>query len=259
MRATLEEALGPFGRALLGLGAAFLPRRLWPRWDGSIPITAAALPAALMTLLAAFAIGVPGFLEYAASISSSGVDSALDRVGEQRDAFGGAIGMSALSLFMFLFLTPMGWVTLYLGATGLVRWAAHAVDEPFGDPLLTGLDAACRRIGAAFRDDTARRARERLEGVAVADVLLTGRDGGAPDADFVVVASRRKAGWEPGVFVVTPEKWYKIGRPFDHRYTGGLRVVYPITEVGAAEIIRRSVAYDLPRLSDVYPESAGPE
>jgi hypothetical protein len=88
----------------------------------------------------------------------------------------------------------------------------------------------------------------------VSDVLLTGRDGGAPEADFVLVCSRRKEGWELGVFVVTPEKWYRIGRPFDRRYPGGLRVLYPLSEVGGAEIIRRSVAYDLPRLSEAYSE-----
>ena len=254
MRAELAEAVGPFARALLGFGAAFLPRRLWRRWDGQIPITGLSVFASLATIFLAFAVGVPGFFEYAIPISSHGVDKALEKATEQDFALGGAIGMSAISLFAFLFLTPKGWLTLYLGLSGLARFGAATIGEPFGDPLLTGVDALGRRLAAAFRDDTARRARERLEGPAVSDVLLTGRDGGAPEADFVVVASRRKEGWEPGVFVVTPEKWYRIGRPFDRRYPSGLRVLYPLSEVGAAEIIRRSVAYDLPRLSESYPE-----
>jgi hypothetical protein len=254
MRAALEEAVGPLGRALLGFGAAFLPKRLWGRWDGQIPIRAASLLAAIATICGSFAVGVPGFFEYAMAISAHGVDTALQQGPAQEFAFGGAIGMSALSLFAFLFLTPKGWLTLYLGLTGLARFGAATVEEPFGDPLLTGLDALSGRARAALRDDTARRERERLEGPAVSDVLLTGRDGGAPEADFVVVASRRKPGWEPGVFVVTPERWYRIGKPFDRRYPNGLRVLYPLTEVGAAEILRRSVAYDLPRLSESHTE-----
>jgi hypothetical protein len=246
MRAVLEEAVGPF--------AACLPRRLWGRWDGHIPIHGGSIPAAMATIFVAFAVGVPGFFDYAIPVSDHGVDTALQRGAEKDFALGGAIGLSAFSLFAFLFLTPKGWLTLYLGLTGLVRLGAATISDPFGDPLLTGVDALGRRARMAFRDDTARRARERLEGVAVSDVLLTGRDGGAPEADFVVVASRRKAGWQAGVFVVTPEKWYRIGRSFDRRYPGGLRVVYPLTEVGGAEILRRSVAYDLPRLSEAYPE-----
>src|SRR5687768_5944637 len=99
MRAELEEAVGPLGRALLGFGAAFLPRRMWGRWDGYIPIQGASLFAAIATLGAAFAVGVPGFFEYAIPVSSHGVDTALQQGPEQEFALGGAIGMSAISLF----------------------------------------------------------------------------------------------------------------------------------------------------------------
>ena len=146
MRAILDELIGLLGRALLGFGAAFLPRRLWDRWDGSIPITAASLPAALLTFFLAFAIGVPGFLEYAAGVSALGVDAAVEKLPQQESAFGGAIGMSALALFMFLFLTPKGWLSLYLGTTGLLRLASYLAGDPFGDPILTGLE---RRASAS--------------------------------------------------------------------------------------------------------------
>jgi hypothetical protein len=100
-----------------------------------------------------------------------------------------------------------------------VRFGAATIGDPFGDPLLTGVDALGRRAFSAFRGDTARRARERLEGIAVSDVLLSGRDGGAPEADVVVVASRRKAGWEPGVSVVTR----RSGTGSGGRSTGAIR------------------------------------
>jgi hypothetical protein len=35
------------------------------------------------------------------------------------------------------------------------------------------------------------------------------------DADFVLVASRCKADWDQGTFVVRGEKWYVVGEPFN--------------------------------------------
>jgi len=49
----------------------------------------------------------------------------------------------------------------------------------------------------------------------VPDRLVTGPAAGIPDAELVVVASRQKPGWERGVFVITPDAWYRLGEPID--------------------------------------------
>ena len=49
------------------------------------------------------------------------------------------------------------------------------------------------------------------------------------------------------------ETRYRIGRPFDRRYAGGLRTVYPLVEVAQAEVMRRMVRYTLPQGSAVEP------
>ncbi len=81
----------------------------------------------------------------------------------------------------------------------------------------------------------------------------TATAGGAPEAAFVVVASRVKPGWDEGAFVMAAQAWFRLGRPFDQRYPDGLRRVYPLIVPGAAEVIRRQVAYELPALSERYP------
>jgi len=251
----VDAALGPV-RALAGVVIATLPRRVWNRWEGRVPVRASALPAALVPLLLAFAIGIPAFLAFAADMGSS-VGSAMIEVAEQanqgrKSATAGPYASWGMifALPAFLFATPLGWACLYLGGSGLARLLCWAADDPRGDFLISATDAIVRgRLGAA-RVRRAQDERHQEEGAMVADVLVTGRAMGVPEAIYAVIASRVKPDWAPGVFVLTQNERFKIGEPFDRRIADGLRVVYPLLEAPAVEATRRRVSYTLPPLSE---------
>ena len=71
----------------------------------------------------------------------------------------------------------------------------------------------------------------------------------ARSTELVVVASRQKPGWERGVFVITPDAWYRLGEPIDREMPAGLRTLYPLTELRDLEVRRKSVEYTLPPLT----------
>lgn len=251
-------------RHVIAILANLLPRRLWGEWEGKMPLSRMALPSAVITFLLGFAVGIPGFVRYAARAGSAITDAMIETAHEVNkgrapaEAMPGSFAVSLFSMVAFAFLTPTGWLASYLVATGLYRCMASAVGDPRGDPLLAATDLG---VGAAVGTMRRRRAaaeRERLEGAEVPDVRLTGRDGGALEAAYVIVASRRKRGWEPGVIVITAEAWYRIGSSFERRTPGGLRTVYPLLEVAATEVLRRSVTYELPPLGDAYPVGPPP-
>jgi hypothetical protein len=122
-----------------------------------------------------------------------------------------------------------------------------------GDPVIGLVDGVLVRRRDRLRAAEAAAVRAAQEGTEVPDVRLGGTEGGAPEAVWVVVSSRVKPGWEEGTFVMTPDAWFRLGRPFDRRYPDGMRRVYPLIVPGAAEVIRRQVAYELPELSACYP------
>lgn len=246
-------------RHVLAIGANVLPRRLWTEWEGRLPVARMATASALLTFFLGFGVGIPGFLRYAAGASGA-ITNAMLQAGYAEiahkaapGASAGAYGLSIFSLAAFAFFTPTGLLATYLVSTGLYRLLAVAAHEPRSDPLLALLDGGARRVlwkvalGRVVAD------RERREGEAVPDVLLKGKDLGVPQADFLVISSRWKTGWEPGVVVVTAEKRYRILPAFDRRLAEGLRRIYPLAELPAAEVMRRSIAYELPRLSAYDP------
>lgn len=239
--------------------AALLPRRLWARWDGWLPMGRAAVLCSLLTFMAAFAVGIPSFLRYATSAGSAVTDAMLVTAGAVNSgrapgaAMAGSYAVSMFALPAFLLFTPLGWVSGYLFLTGLYRSVACATGEPQGDPLIGLADHGLRTFLRSHRQHQAAEVRAAQEGAEVPDVLLTGREGGAPEAAYVVVASRVKAGWERGTFVITPDAWYRLGDSFDRRYPDGMRRVYPLIVPARTEAIRRQVSYELPPLSDAYP------
>jgi hypothetical protein len=238
--------------------AGVLPRRVWPRLNDRIPMWRAATASGIFTIFVACAVGVPGYFSYARANSAQTVILLLQSTGwmpigagEQAPAGSGETNLLAgvVSPFTFALLTPIGLLATYLGVTGFLRAVSAYVDDPRGDPLLTLIDAVMfrtRRKATAGRD---RRTREELEGPEVPDRLVPGTAAGFPDADFVVVTSRRKPGWERGVFVITPDVWYRIGVPTEMTLHSGLRTLYPLTEIRDLEVVRRSVDYVLPPLS----------
>ena len=255
----LPEPLGDVARFLLAVPAALLPRRLWPRWDGWLPMERGAVVSSLLTFFGAFGLGVPAFLRYA-GIAGSGVAStmlttatAINTGRAPSDAMAGSYAVSMFALPAFLFFTPLGLVSLYLFVTGFYRSIACAVGDARGDPLLGLAHSGVSTFVVRRRQRVAAEVRAAQEGIEVPDVLLTGREGGAPEAEYVVVAARVKEGWERGTFVMTAGACFRLGESFDRRFPDGLRRVYPLIVPGAAEVIRRQVAYEMPLLREGYP------
>ena len=242
----------------LGIAAAFLPRRHWSAFDRRIPVTEMALPSAMATFGVAGLFGIPGFFRYVERRTDLVVDSILIATGwmarpeQEMLSTSGAqmVWISGyLAPFTYALLTPTGLITFYLALSGYFRIATWYVEQPQGDLLLTLVDSAAakrRRVAAA---EHTRAEREALEGPQVPDRLITGRTAGIPDAELVVVSSRRKPGWEAGVFVITSETWYRVGQPVERVLPGGLRTLYPLTEIRDLEARRKSVEYELPPLS----------
>ncbi|MBI3492782.1 MAG: hypothetical protein HY047_13550 [Acidobacteria bacterium] len=79
-------------------------------------------------------------------------------------------------------------------------------------------------------------------------LTLTGHSLGV-SADYVVLASRRKAEWTAGATIMTRDQWYRLGEPYDLETPSGLRTAYPLTKFDSVEVVRRGIEYELPRLS----------
>ena len=241
--------LASLGRFLAGMAVSLVPHRHWHRFPAAIPVETGAFASGVATMLAGAAVGIPGFLDHAHATTSLGLDAMLHKAFTDPNAGysqGIAQGFSGLSIFTFLFVTPRGWLTLYLICTGTLRGIAAWVDDPFGDPSLTGIDLALSRIAERRRVRRAIAQREVLEGPELADRLVTPVAAGIPGCDFVIVASRRKAGWESGVAVFTADGCYRLGEPAERTINGRLRTLYPMSEHRDFEAIRKSVRYDLP-------------
>jgi hypothetical protein len=232
-------------RYAAGMAASLLPRRVWDRVPPRVPVERGALLSGFATIAAGALVGIPGFLAYAGAAVSLGTSAVVTRAARGEDvsispAFAG------LAIFEFVFLTPKGWLTLYLLGSGAYRAVAAWFDDPFGDPVLTGIDAVLWRREAARRTRAAAREREALEGPEVADRVVTSTSAGITDCDFAIVSSRRKPGWERGVAVFTQDGCYRIGEPVERTINGRLRTVYPLTEHRDLEAVRKSVRYELP-------------
>ena len=258
----LTEPVDDLLRHLIAVPAALLPRRLWAQWDGWLPMGRGAVLCSLLTFFAAFAIGIPSFLRYATR-AGEGVSDAMLKTGvavntgkAPAGAMAGSYAVSMFALPAFVLFTPLGWLSTYLFLTGLYRSIACATGDPQGDPFIGLVHHGWTTAVQRRRQRTAAELRAAQEGPEVPDVLLSGRDGGAPEATYVVVSARVKDGWERGTFVMTEDAWYRLGDPFDRRFPDGLRRVYPLIVPGQAEAIRRQVGYVLPQLSESYPGRA---
>jgi hypothetical protein len=241
--------LGAGARFVAAIAASLLPRRHWDALPPAIPVEMGAFASGIATLLAGTAIGIPAFIDHARQATSLGVDAMLHRTFTDPNAGysqGLVQGFSGLSIFTFLLLTPIGWLTTYLVCTGTVRGIAAYFDDPVGDPLLTGIDAIVSGRLRIRRTRKARAERETLEGPEVPDRVVSASAAGIPDCDFAIVSSRRKPGWEPGAAVFTRDGCYRIGEPVERTIHGRLRTIYPLTEHSDFEAVRRSVRYDLP-------------
>jgi hypothetical protein len=233
--------------ALVALPFALLPRRRWDLFD--LPIQNVVLASSLLTCLGGAALGITGFFAYMAYVLA------------QREWTA-----PPLMIFVFvsyLFATPRGLFSVYLTISGLLRAIGWVVGEPFGDPILTGIDSLVSRTRTSQRERTARVARERLEGTDEPDRRYDGDWAGLAGVDYVIVAARRKPGWTKGTWVITADGWFTLGEPFDRPTANGLRTVYPLTlQTTTLEVLRKGVSYELPplRMSTArrLPETPGP-
>ena len=236
-----------------GMAAAFLPHRHWERLPLWLRVDDAAFVSGIATVFAGMAIGIPGFLDHAHQTTSLGLDAELHTVFTDPSAGysqGMVQGFAGLSLFTFLLLTPAGWLTLYLTISGAVRAGAAWFDDPIGDPILTAIDLVVSGQRGRRRERRARGAREAREGPDISDRMVSSAAAGIPGCDLVVVASRRKPGWERGTAVFMPEGCYRIGEPVEQTVAGRLRYLYPLSEHADLEVIRRSVQYERPQATD---------
>jgi hypothetical protein len=238
----------------LAVLVALLPRRVWPRFP-ALPVRKAAAPSAILTIVLAAIVGLGGFLAFSERISretatlilKAGEAQLQGKVPNDPAVSVAPIGIAALTPFAFLF-TPIGMLAAYMALSGLVRAATCVVDDAIGDPILSGIDALVQRVSGNARQARRRRERERAEGAEAPDRLYPADWARLPDADFVVVASRRKPDWDKGTFVITSDKWYVIGEPFDMQLPDGLRTIYPLKEHTTRDVMRRGVNYELPPL-----------
>jgi hypothetical protein len=244
---------------IAGVAGATLPKRWWPVLDEYIPVTDSASIAAILTILIAGVIGVPGFIDHAteqvalnnrailvAAEDQASRPASAETVNE-KDWGRMLVGVSSLSIFTFIFLTPAGWTSTYLGISGTWRGIAAAVDDPFGDPILTGIDALVLGGMRRIRSDVARNRRETLEGPVVADRIVRGSHIGIAGAELVIVSARRKPLWDVGTVVDTGERWFRVSSIEERTIGGWLRTLYGLTEHRDSEAFRRPVRYEMPR------------
>lgn len=233
-------------RAVLATLLANLPVRWWAPFEERLPLHQYAWAAGIATLLAGFAIGIPGYLAFLAT-AARGFNDVVSYDPNLADASKGwALG----SLGIYLLMTPDGLLATYMTSSGLIRFAsAFIVDDVRGDFILSGLDTAVRMLWGRTRASHWRRAREKLEGAEMPDRLVTGDQVGHPDLEFVLLAARRKPDWGSNSYLVSADGTaYRVGPAFDFAARAGLRTAYPLTQLRGGEAIRHSIAYELPPL-----------
>lgn len=247
----LNAALRALLEAVAGVALAALPRRHWGRFD--LPVTGNAWISAIVTIALGFFLGVHGYLQFVQALGEAAASQAIElsyQIVEGRAPAanpGTPFVSSLLALFAFLF-TPSGFVAAYLVGSGLIRALGCATEQPAGDPLLTLADHWYEGRRGRIEAEQARAARIAAEGPEMPDELVPGPAAGFPEADWVVISSRLKPGWDKGVFVITADRWYRIVEGLDRRTLEGLRRFYVLRTVGQAEVIRRSVFYAHPQL-----------
>jgi len=240
---------------VVALVAGAAPRRMWARLEPPLPLFATAFPAAILAISAGFAIGVPGFFTFAANAADENNAWMLRQLMTPATSYDPNValvpyGVSALTLFVFLFLTPAGLVALYLVSSGTIRAICAYLDpdDARGDFVLSGIHWVVTTLVRKSGEEMRRTARELREGPESPDRLFTGEWAGV-DADYVLLASRRKAEWTAGAIVMTSTDWYRLGVPFDLETPSGLRTAYPLKRMEAAEVVRRGILYELPQLT----------
>ena len=236
---------------LVGVFRCLLPARYWQE------MRRGAYLSILLTAALGVRIGYAGFFERASKAAQEGAALALklgapggaSGVGglSQSEAVAGALMGNALTPFAFFFFTPLGWLADYLVISAVFRAMTLAADHPWGDPILTVIDNVVR--GKRSESLAKRQAEERAlaEGPEVPDQILECRKFVGKEADFVLVASRRKEGWTLLTTVVADSVRLRIGDPLERNVNGLLRTCYPLKVIRDLQVDRRIVHYEWPK------------
>ncbi len=243
---------------LIGVVRCLLPSRYWR------DLRNGAYLSILLTAALGVRIGYAGFFARATEAGVEGAKRALTLGApsgaggtgglSQTEALGAALQGSALVPFAFFLFTPLGWLADYLVLSAVFRGITLAVDNPWGDPLLTVLDNVLR---GKREDAQARKSadeREKAEGPVAPDQVLECRKFAGKDADFVVVSSRRKDGWTLATTVIAGSVRLRLGEPKEMTLEGRLRTCYPVKVIRDLQVDRRIVHYEWPRDAPPLPD-----
>lgn len=251
--------------SLVGVFRCVLPVRYWQEMRGGAYLSI------LLTAALGARIGYAGFFERASRAGQEGAALAL-KLGapggaggvsglSQTDAVAAALMGNALTPVAFFLFTPVGWLADYLVISAVFRGFTLAVDNPWGDPLLTVIDHVVRGKRADRLAKQQAAERELAEGPEVPDQILECRKFAGKEADYVVVASRRKEGWTPLTTVIADSVRLRVGDPLERKVNGLLRTCYPLKVIRDIQVDRRIVHYewpeDAPPLPDLSAESEG--
>ena len=217
---------------LLAIPCALLPKRYWQSIDLPVPNVAAV--SSMLTLFLGAGLGIDGFFAH------------MRATLEPREFTPPPYMLPAF--FGYVFFTPRGLSSLDLVISGLLRAVSCYTGEPFGDPMLTGVDWLGRKTFTSQKERSARVERAKLEKIDEPDRRYNADWAGLTGVDFVIVSSRRKPGWTKGTWVTTDDGWFVLGEPFDRPMPNGLRTIYPLTLQNTLEVVRKSVVYQLPPL-----------
>jgi hypothetical protein len=232
---------------LIGVFRTTLPARYWHENRSG------AIISIFLTLVAGVSVGLRGLLDYAGRASEQAAKMMLQggvpgaAGADQSTQMIAAMQSPVLAALAFLLFTPTGWLADYLVLSAVFRTLTLAADNPWGDPFLEGLDHLVRDKRDLIRAKQAADAREKAEGPEVPDRVLECRKFAGKEADYVVVASRRKPGWTLATTVVADSVRLRIGDPREITIEGWLRTCYPLRIIRDIQVDRRIVHYEWPK------------
>src|SRR5437867_10414779 len=147
---------------MLAVLAGILPERVWPRLDSRLPLQRAAFLSGIATLSVGFFLGFAGFLRFLTRTADANNSWMLRQLssGASDSAALVPYAFSVLSLFYYVFLTPLGLLCTYLVVSGSLRAISGFIDDPRGDFILSIAYWAATTAWTKNRNERARIARE---------------------------------------------------------------------------------------------------
>src|SRR5438105_13829867 len=119
---------------LAAMPLSLAPRDVWRRFDARFPTERAVAPSAILTVFVGCAIGIRGFFAFAAMQAGLSNDWMLAQLAKPVTPMESSLGfvpygISALTLFIYVFFTPIGLFSLYLAVSRALRPACVIADD----------------------------------------------------------------------------------------------------------------------------------